>query len=120
MEPITWTTGMDRKPAYESMIQRYGKDFNLVDNFEVIGLDKNMDAEGGSADDTGKISGTAIRKCLVDGNEEGFRMQMPKCLWNMYDAFRQALMPAQQTITESKAYDDFKRYLNKGLNELLK
>ena len=120
MEPITWTTGMDRKPSYEAMIQRYGKDFNLVDNFEVIGLEKDMDAEGGSADDTGKISGTAIRKCLVDGNEEGFKAQMPQCLWDMYDAFRQALMPAQQTITESKAYEDFRKSLDKGINELLK
>jgi hypothetical protein len=111
---------MDRKPSYDAMIQRYGQDFNLVDNFEVIGLEKDMDAEGGSADDTGKISGTAVRKCLVDGNEEGFRMQMPRCLWDMYDAFRQALMPAQQTITESKEYEDFRKCLDKGLNELLK
>ena len=120
MEPITWTTGMDRKPSYEAMIQRYGKDFNLVDNFEVIGLDKDMDAEGGSASNTAGISGTAVRQCLVNGDEEGFKEQMPQCLWDMYDAFREALMPAQQTITESVAYRDFKRYLNKGLNELLK
>ncbi len=97
MEPITWTTGMDRKPSYEAMIQRYGQDFNLVDNFEVIGLDKDMDAEGGSASNTAGISGTAIRQCLVNGDEEGFKEQMPQCLWDMYDAFRQALMPAQQT-----------------------
>jgi len=120
MEPITWTTGMDRKPSYEAMIQRYGQDFNLVDNFEVIGLDKDMDAEGGSASNTAGISGTSVRQCLVNGDEEGFKEQMPQCLWDMYDAFRQALMPAQQTITESVAYRDFKRYLNKGLNELLK
>lgn len=120
MEPITWTTGMDRKPSYEAMIQRYGKDFNLVDNFEVIGLDKDMDADGGSASNTAGISGTAVRQCLVNGDEEGFKEQMPQCLWDMYDAFRQALMPAQQTITESVAYRDFKRCLNKGLNELLK
>ncbi len=97
MEPITWTTGMDRKPSYEAMIQRYGQDFNLVDNFEVIGLDKDMDAEGGSASNTAGISGTAIRQCLVNGDEEGFKEQRPQCLWDMYDAFRQALMPAQQT-----------------------
>ena len=120
MEPITWTTGMDRKPSYEAMIQRYGQDFNLVDNFEVIGLDKDMDAEGGSASNTAGISGTAIRQCLVNGNEEGFKKQMPQCLWDMYEQFREALMPAQQTITESKAYEDFRKYLNKGLNELLK
>lgn len=120
MEPITWTTGMDRKPAYEAMIQRYGKDFNLVDNFEVIGLDKDMGADGGSASNTAGISGTAVRQCLANGDEEGFKEQMPQCLWDMYDAFRQALMPAQQTITESVAYRDFKKRLNKGLNELLK
>lgn len=120
MEPITWTTGIDRKPAYENMITKYGQDFGLVDNFEVIGLDKDMDADGGSASNTAGISGTAVRQCLVNGDEEGFKEQMPQCLWDMYDAFRQALMPAQQTITESVAYRDFKRYLNKGLNELLK
>lgn len=120
MEPITWTTGMDRKPSYENMIVKYGPDFNLVKDFEVIGLEKDMDAEGGSADDTGKISGTAIRQCLVDGNEEGYRAQMPQCLWDMYDAFRQALMPAQQTITESKEFKDFKKHLSRELDKLIK
>ena len=120
MEPITWTTGMDRKPSYENMIVKYGPDFNLVKDFEVIGLEKDMDAEGGSADDTGKISGTAIRQCLVDGNEEGYRAQMPQCLWDMYGAFRQALMPAQQTITESKEFKDFKKHLSRELDKLIK
>jgi hypothetical protein len=102
MEPITWTTGMDRKPSYEAMIQRYGQDFNLVDNFEVIGLDKDMDAEGGSASNTAGISGTAVRQCLVNGDEEGFKEQMPQCLWDMYGAFRQALMPIQSAALSEK------------------
>ena len=118
MEPITWTTGMDRKPSYEAMIQRYGQDFNLVDNFEVIGLDKDMDAEGGSASNTAGISGTAVRQCLVNGDEEGFKEQMPQCLWDMYDAFRQALMPAQQTalseeeLTQKRIDEAIDRLLN--------
>ena len=120
MEPISWTTGMDRKPAYENMVNRYGQDFNLADNFEVIGLEKDMDAEGGSASNTAGISGTAIRQCLVNGDEEGFKRQMPQCLWDMYEQFREALMPAQQTITESKAYKDFRKHLSEGLNGLLK
>ena len=82
-EPITWTTGMDRKPAYDAMIEKYKGKSGLVNDFEVIGLAKDMDAEGGSADDTSGISGTAVRKCLVNGDEEGFRRQMPKCLWDM-------------------------------------
>jgi len=48
---------------------------------------------------------------------------MPECLWDMYDEMRQAMvgdtMPAQ-TITESKAYSDFRKMLNAGLKELLK
>ena len=105
MEPITWTTGIDRKPAYEGMIERYGKDFNLVDTFEVIGLDKDIDAEGGSADDTGKISGTAIRQCLMDGNEDGFRAQMPRCLWDMYDVMRDVLVNPNSEV-EVKQYGE--------------
>ena len=120
MEPITWTTGMDRKPAYEAMISRYGQDFNLVDNFEVIGLEKDMDAEGGSAEDTGKISGTAIRQCLTDGNIEGYKAQMPQCLWDMFDEFRQALMPAQQTINESDAYFEYRKRLDEAIERLVK
>jgi hypothetical protein len=38
----------------------------------------------------------------------------------MYDAFRQALMPAQQAITESKAYEEFRKSLDKGIKKLLK
>lgn len=109
MEPITWTTGADRKPSYENIITKYGPDFNLVDNFEVIGLDKDMDAEGGNIGNTAGISGTAIRKCLVDGNEDGFKEQMPECLWDMYGEFRNALMPetapAGQPVNEETVYD---------------
>lgn len=109
MEPITWTTGADRKPSYENIIAKYGPDFNLVDNFEVIGLDKDMDAEGGNIGNTAGISGTAIRKCLVDGNEDGFKEQMPECLWDMYGEFRNALMtqasPAGQPVNEETVYD---------------
>lgn len=107
MEPITWTTGMDRKPSYDAMIQRYGQDFNLVDNFEVIGLEKNVGAGGGSADDKENIEGRAVRECLVNDDKEGFMRQMPKCLWDMYDEMRQVLIgnaePAQATaLTEDE------------------
>lgn len=121
MEPITWTTGEDQKPAYENMIKRYGPDLGLVDNFEVIGLPKNVNAGGGgSMDNKQDIEGREVRKCLINNDIEGFKRQMPKCLWDMYDAFRQALMPAQQTISESVAYRNFKVYLNKKLDKLLK
>ena len=121
-EPIMWTTGSDRQPSYQAMVDKYKDKYELVDGFEVVGLDKDMDAEGGSANDTGKISGTAIRKCLVDGNEEGFRQQMPKCLWDMYEPMREIMlqyaMPAQQAnLTEEelmqKRIDEaFRKLLN--------
>ena len=69
------------------------------------------------------ISATNVRGCLVYGDKEGFTRQMPECLWYMYDEMRQVMvgdtMPAQ-TITESKAYSDFRKMLNAGLKELLK
>ena len=119
-EPITWTTGMDRKPAYDAMIEKYKDKYGLVDNFEVIGLAKDMDAEGGSADDTSGISGTAVRKCLANDDEEGFRRQMPKCLWDMYPAMREIMKQyAQPAITESEAYRKYKKYLNEKIEKLL-
>ena len=119
-EPITWTTGMDRKPAYDAMIEKYKDKYGLVDNFEVIGLAKDADADGGSADDTSGISGTAVRKCLVNGDEEGFRRQMPKCLWDMYPAMREIMQQyVQPAITESEAYAKYKKYLNEKIEKLL-
>ena len=119
-EPITWTTGMDRKPAYDAMIEKYKDKYGLVDNFEVIGLSKDMDAEGGSADNTSGISGTAVRKCLVNGDEEGFRRQMPKCLWDMYPEMREIMMQyVQPAITESEAYARYKKYLNEAIEKLV-
>lgn len=119
-EPITWTTGMDRKPSYDAMIEKYKDKYGLVNDFEVIGLAKDMDAEGGSADDTSGISGTAVRKCLVNGDEEGFRRQMPKCLWDMYPAMREIMQQyAQPAIMESEAYAKYKKYLNEKIEKLL-
>ena len=119
-EPITWTTGMDRKPAYDAMIEKYKDKYGLVNDFEVIGLAKDMDAEGGSADDTSGISGTAVRKCLVNGDEEGFRRQMPKCLWDMYPAMHEIMQQyVQPAITESEAYAKYKKYLNEKIEKLL-
>ena len=119
-EPITWTTGMDRKPAYDAMIEKYKDKYGLVNDFEVIGLAKDMDAEGGSADDTSGISGTAVRKCLVNGDEEGFRRQMPKCLWDMYPAMHEIMQQyAQPAITESEAYAKYKKYLSEKIEKLL-
>ena len=119
-EPITWTTGMDRKPAYDAMIEKYKDKYGLVNDFEVIGLAKDMDAEGGSADDTSGISGTAVRKCLVNGDEEGFRRQMPKCLWDMYPAMHEIMQQyAQPAIMESEAYAKYKKYLSEKIEKLL-
>ena len=92
LEPITWSTGSDRAPSYNAMIDGNRERCGLSDNFRVLVLDKDMEADGGSANDTGKISGTAIRKCLIDGNEEGFRAQMPECLWCMYDKMRETIL----------------------------
>ena len=122
-EPIMWTTGTDRQPSYEAMIEKYKDKYGLVDGFEVVGIDKDMDAEGGSATDTGKISGTGIRKCLVDGDEEGFRRQMPKCLWDMYGKMREIMLqyaaPAQE-LTEDEIYELYKKRVDEAIEKLVK
>ena len=122
-EPIMWTTGTDRQPSYEAMIEKYKDKYGLLDGFEVVGIDKDMDAEGGSATDTGKISGTGIRKCLVDGDEEGFRRQMPKCLWDMYGKMREIMLqyaaPAQE-LTEDQIYELYKKRVDEAIENLVK
>lgn len=121
-EPIMWTTGTDRQPSYAAMVEKYKDKYELVDSFEVVGLDKDMEAGGGTETNTAGISGTAIRKCLVDGDEEGFRRQMPKCLWDMYGEMREIMMqqvaPAQQTsLTE----DEIRRKLiDEAIERLVK
>lgn len=121
-EPIMWTTGTDRQPSYAAMVEKYKDKYELVDGFEVVGLDKDMEAGGGTETNTAGISGTAIRKCLVDGDEEGFRRQMPKCLWDMYGEMREIMMqqamPAQQTalseeeLTQKRIDEAIDRLLN--------
>jgi cytidyltransferase-like protein len=122
MEPITWTTGEDQKPAYENMIKRYGPDLGLVDNFEVIGLPKNVNAGGGgSMDNKQDIEGREVRKCLINNDIEGFKRQMPKCLWDMYPEMREIMQQyAQPAITESEAYAKYKKYLNEAIEKLVK
>lgn len=103
-EPIAWTTGEDRAASYKSIIEANKEKLGLDDNFELIVLAKNMGVGGGSEDDTKGIEGRVIRQCLVDGDEEGFRRQMPKCLWDMYDTMRQIMVgntePAVRTVNE--------------------
>ncbi len=109
MEPITWTTGIDRLASYQNLVNTYGPDFNLDKNFEVIGLDKNVGAGGGSSNDKENIEGRAVRECLINDDEEGFKRQMPQCLWDMYGKLRKALMtqaaPAGQPVNEGTVYD---------------
>ena len=114
LEPVSWTCGTDRHASYESMVQKHGQNYGLSPEFKVFFLDR--------ADDN--ISATNVRECLVNDDKEGFMKQMPECLWDMYDEMRNVLVgtesPAYQSITESVAFSDFKRSLDKGLRRLLK
>ena len=122
-EPIMWTTGSDRQPSYQAMVDKYKDKYELVDGFEVVGLDKDMDAEGGSASNTAGISGTAIRQCLADGDEEGFRRQMPKCLWDMYGEMREIMLQsvAPQQQATSLTEDEIRRkIIDEAIERLVK
>ena len=71
----------------------------------------------------------------MSNNKEAFKRMVPECLYGLFNDFKIALEriyggeqqtqntapePAYQSIMESKAYMDFKKRLNKGLDELLK
>lgn len=134
MEPISWTTGTDQLPAYRNMVEKYGPDFNLVDDFEVIGLNKDTEGENWSADNTGDISATLVRgngkyagKCLGNPDKEAGRKEfesvMPECLYPMFDEMRRILYgdeePAKMGVYEGLMRDmEYRRY-RKSLDEAI-
>ena len=66
------------------------------------------------------IEGREVRKCLINNDIEGFKRQMPQCLWDMYPAMREIMQQyAQPAITESEAYAKYKKYLNEKIEKLL-
>lgn len=126
-EPITWTTGEDRVPSYQAMVDKYREKYELVPNFKILALDKNVDGVDGSASNTSNISGTRVRECLMNDDKEGFVRQMPECLHDMYDKMRRALTgeeePAYQTsgtINEDEAYAEYRKRLDEAIARLVK
>lgn len=118
-EPITWTTGQDRVASYQSMVDKYMDKYELSHNFKVLPLDKNMDADGGSANNLSDISGTNVRKCLINDDREGFEKQMPECLWDMYDAMREALMGDTAQVQQSTASLSEEEMMRKRIDEAI-
>lgn len=80
--PITWTCGSDRKEAYENMVEKYGQEYGLIDEFQVFVVNRYDD----------NISATNVRMCLLNDNKEAFMNQMPECLFDMYDRMRSAVV----------------------------
>ena len=116
LEPVSWTCGNDRIDAYKSMVQKHGEKYGLNPEFQVYLVDR--------ADDN--ISATSVRECLENGDIEGFKRQMPKCLWGMYDEMRQVMvgdtMPAQQTstaINEDEEYFAYRKKLDEAIEKLV-
>lgn len=132
MEPITWTTGIDRLASYQNLIDTYGPDFNLDKNFEVIGLKKNVGAGGGSSDDKENIEGRAVRECLMNDDKEGFMRQMPECLYPMFDKMRKVLCGDEETEQEpakmgvyeglmrDREYRRYRKCLDEAITRLVK
>lgn len=114
LEPVSWTCGTDRAAAYENMVAKHGQNYGLNPDFKVYCLDR--------ADDN--ISASSVRECLLNDDREGFMKQMPDALYDMYDEMREVMVgdtiPSFQTISESRAYREFKETLDKGIKELLK
>lgn len=103
------------------------------DNFNILHIQRDVTGEGD--DPVSKISGTKVREAIMSNDKEAFKRMVPECLYGLFDDFKIALEriyggeqqtqntapePAYQSIMESKAYRDFKKRLNKGLDELLK
>ena len=122
-EPITWTTGKDRVPSYQAMVDKYREKYELAPNFKILPLDKNVDAEGGSASNTSDISGTRVRECLMNDDREGFMRQMPECLHDMYDEMRRALVGEPEpavSLAENNEYEEYRKRIDEAITKLVK
>ncbi len=80
-EPVLWGTGSDRIADYKRMIKTYGKEANVLPEFETSEIKRNSK----------NISATEVREALIAGNENEFKKLTPKAEHKFYDQLRNEL-----------------------------
>lgn len=109
-EPVSWTCGTDRYDSYKKMAERYAKDADLVDDFQVIEI-KRGDEDS---------SATKLREYLRSGNEKAFEKDFIPChnVRHVFNMLRTQLRTVKETLTERLnrmvLYSPITLYLNEA------
>lgn len=109
-EPVSWTCGTDRYDSYKKMAERYAKDADLVDDFQVIEI-KRGDEDS---------SATKLREYLRSGNEKAFEKDFIPChnVRHVFNMLRTQLRTVKETLTERLnrmvLYSPLTLYLNEA------
>lgn len=83
-EIAAWTCGTDRYPDYSSKAVKYHDRAGLSDDFEMIVVDRDMDA-------IDNVSATKVRECLLNDDREKFLSMIPMSTSDgdiLYDALQ--------------------------------
>jgi nicotinic acid mononucleotide adenylyltransferase len=100
-EPVSWTCGTDRYASYNTMVERYGKDINLVDDFEVIEVKRTDD----------DVSATAARNALRSDNEHAFVEIVPDVWKKQFHYLRKIIMTVNEDAGNQNRYKSLQEYL---------
>jgi phosphopantetheine adenylyltransferase len=84
-EPVLWGTGSDRLSDYNRMIKLYGKEANVLPEFQTSEIKRNSN----------NISATQVREALIAGNEKEFKKLTPTAEHKFYDQLKNELSHSQ-------------------------
>lgn len=87
-EPISWTCGTDRYKPYNDMINRYGKDINLDDDFKMIEV-KRSDED---------VSATAVRTALRNDDEATYTKLVPNAWKGQFVFLREIILNVKESM----------------------
>ena len=84
-EPVLWGTGSDRLKDYERQISKYGKEANVLEEFQPYEVKR-----------TGKnISATKVREAILEDNQNEFKKLTPKAEHRYYKQLRAELLQSK-------------------------
>ena len=84
-EPVLWGTGSDRLADYNRMIKLYGKEANVLPEFQTSEIKR----------DSKNISATQVREALTAGDEKTFKKLTPTAEHKFYDQLKNELSHIQ-------------------------
>lgn len=89
-EPVLWGCGSDRVDSYQSMIDKYRKELNALDEFNTFEIHRTGE----------NISATKVREAVKNDDEKSFREMTPKGVWPFFEDMQKIL----GTVGESSAF----------------